>query len=444
AGILGPGAEWLLPFAFERAGDLFDYLAPESVVAIDDPLSFETALGREQTRIDAGAEFARMRRFLFPEAAEVFHTEASLRERLGAFRRLHFEAVSIQTAAQEGATLSLPCATHEELRSRLKDLKGDERHLQPLADRVAEWREAGARTLLVCHTDSQGERLRELLEDYGLYPARVDAGAWSPGHLAALPPLGLALGPLNDGFHLSNLGLAVVAEEEIFGHRVRPRKQRRARDFIASIGDIHAGDCVVHIDYGVGRYLGLARKAIGTEEADFLTLEYAGGDRVFVPVQKINLVQRYVGAEEGEPKLTKLGGTTWDKVKRKAKEAVEEMAEELIRLYAKRRTASRTAYGAPDHYFREFEASFAYEETPDQASAIDDVLADLQKDQPMDRLVCGDVGYGKTEVAIRAAFRVASEGKQVAVLVPTTVLCEQHYNTFKERVGPYALRVAEL
>ncbi|MCA9772878.1 MAG: hypothetical protein KC466_10760, partial [Myxococcales bacterium] len=394
AGILGPGCEWLLPFFFAPLGDVFDYLKPGSIIAIDDSLGFEAALDRAGTRVEDGAAFALARKHLFPEPEDLFHDTEGLRARINEFRRLQFESVEIHSEERSGATLSLACETHEELRGRLKELKGDDHHLQPLADAIGRWREDGLRTVLVCHTDSQAERLRELLEDYELYPTLVHPRHWGPEPAGSLPHLGVAVGALNEGFVLRDRRLAIVAEEEIFGQRVRPRRARRVRDFIASIQDIHTGDYVVHVDHGIGRYVGLDRKHIGDEEEDFLALEYAGGDRLFVPVQKINLVQRYVGADEAPPKLTKLGGTVWEKAKSRARKAVEDMTDELVDLYAKRAVAHRKAYPPADHHFREFEASFGYEETPDQAAAIDDVLGDLCGERPMDRLVCGDVGYG--------------------------------------------------
>ena len=197
----------------------------------------------------------------------------------------------------------------------------------------------------------------------------------------------------------------------------------------------------MHIDHGIGRYKGLRHLTVADTEGDYLHLEYQGGDRLYVPVDRINVVEKYVGADGSAPELDKLGGTSWEKVKAKTREAVLEMAHELLDIYAAREVMEGHAFAAPDEYFREFEARFPFEETPDQERAIDDVLADLQKRRPMDRLVCGDVGFGKTEVALRAAFAVVMEGKQVLVLVPTTVLAQQHYETFKKRFAGFPVRI---
>jgi transcription-repair coupling factor (superfamily II helicase) len=250
------------------------------------------------------------------------------------------------------------------------------------------------------------------------------------------------IGELAAGFQLPIDHLVLVAEEEIFGER----RRRRGRPidvgkFLASLAELKPDDPIVHIDHGIGRYKGLRHLTVADTEGDYLHLEYQGGDRLYVPVDRINVVEKYVGADGSAPELDKLGGTSWEKVKAKTREAVLEMAHELLDIYAAREVMEGHAFAAPDEYFREFEARFPFEETPDQERAIDDVLADLQKRRPMDRLVCGDVGFGKTEVALRAAFAVVMEGKQVLVLVPTTVLAQQHYETFKKRFAGFPVRI---
>jgi transcription-repair coupling factor (superfamily II helicase) len=203
-------------------------------------------------------------------------------------------------------------------------------------------------------------------------------------------------------------------------------------------------DLAVHVDHGIGVYRGLLRRVAAGVEGDFLVLEYAGGDRLFVPVEKMSRVQRYVASEEGHSQLARLGGTAWQRAKRRVRDSLLSMARELLDLYARRQVATRPPNSLPDAVYREFEAGFAHEETPDQQRVIEEVLADLASEKPMDRLVCGDVGYGKTEVAVRASFKVVLDGRQAAVLVPTTVLAEQHYRTFRERLAGYPVRVESL
>ena len=253
-------------------------------------------------------------------------------------------------------------------------------------------------------------------------------------------------GEISRGFRLAEEGLIVIAEEEIFGKRIKRRgiSEARKKQIMTSLAELKPGDYMVHLDFGVGVYRGLHSRLTEGGEGDFLLLEYAGGDKLYLPVDRINLVQRYIGAEGVEPRVDRLGGASWDKAKAKAREAVQEMAEELLKIYAARQVNEGFAFAPPDDLYREFEAAFAYEETPDQMSAIEDVLRDMESAKPMDRLVCGDVGYGKTEVAMRAAFKAVMDGKQVAVLVPTTVLAQQHLETFNARLEAYPVKVEML
>ena len=201
---------------------------------------------------------------------------------------------------------------------------------------------------------------------------------------------------------------------------------------------------LVHRQHGIGLYRGLQVLRTGRDENELLCIEYAGADKLFLPVHRLALVQRYGAFEGVAPKLDRLGGESWEKARERVKKSLRNMAGELLAMHAARELAEGHAFSPKDAYFEEFEGAFPYEETPDQAAAIDDVLADMQKQRPMDRIVCGDVGYGKTEVAIRAALRAALDSKQVAVLTPTTILCEQHFKTFRERFAGYPIRVEML
>jgi transcription-repair coupling factor (superfamily II helicase) len=240
--------------------------------------------------------------------------------------------------------------------------------------------------------------------------------------------------------------MAVIAEEEIFGPRLKRRglSETRKKQILTSLAELKPGDYMVHLDFGVGVYRGLQHIALQGAEGDFLLLDYAGNDKLYLPVDRINLVQRYIGADGVEPRVDRLGTASWEKAKSRARAAVEEMAEELLKIYAARQVEQGFAFSPPDDLYREFEASFAFEETPDQMAAIEDVIRDMERAKPMDRLVCGDVGYGKTEVAMRAAFKAVMDGKQVAVLVPTTVLAQQHLETFTERFKAYPVRIGML
>jgi transcription-repair coupling factor (superfamily II helicase) len=237
-------------------------------------------------------------------------------------------------------------------------------------------------------------------------------------------------------------GRIVVTEEEIFGSRVRMPARKHARgSLISSLTDLVEGEAVVHEDYGIGIFRGLVRKEFDGVAGEVMVIEYAGGDILYHPVDRLQVIQKYVSGSEEPPRIDRLGGRGWAKTKAKVKNSIREMAKELLKIYANRAVSKRSPYSTPDEHFAALEASFEFEETPDQYKAIQDVMESLDSDVPMDRLVCGDVGYGKTEVAIRAAFRAIMDGKQVAVLVPTTVLAQQHFDTFTRRFSAWPVAV---
>jgi len=292
----------------------------------------------------------------------------------------------------------------------------------------------GQETLLLCDNDGQLQRLEEILG--------------GPGGIPHLTRLGI--GALAEGFELPGATppLRVLNDHEIFRRSRRLRRARRFRGSVAleSLAQLTPGDYVVHMDHGVGRFVGLERIEVGGEELESLALEYAGGEILRLPVYRLDLVERWVGeSEDAEPPhLHRIGGKRWKALRSRTERAIQEMTTELLQLYARRSTAQGHAYGADTRWQKEMESSFLYEDTPDQRTASEDVKRDMESARPMDRLVCGDVGYGKTEVAIRAAFKAVQDGKQVAVLAPTTILAEQHRHTFTERLADYPVRVGSL
>jgi transcription-repair coupling factor (superfamily II helicase) len=273
--------------------------------------------------------------------------------------------------------------------------------------------------------------------------------------LAALPDPGsltFVQGALPEGFVLvrrddGEILLDLLTDAEIFGwNRPAPRRWRSPRPIApeARFADITAGDYVVHLEYGIGRFAGLVVRNIGGMEREYLLMEYANGDTLYVPAHHADRLSKWVGSDERPPNMHRLGERSWTQAKAKAQQAADELADELLDLYATRETISGHAFAADTEWQAELEASFPYRETEDQLRVIAEVKADMQQSQPMDRLVCGDVGYGKTEVALRAAFKAVMDSKQVAILVPTTVLAQQHYNTFYERLRPFPVKVEML
>lgn len=292
------------------------------------------------------------------------------------------------------------------------------------------WRKSGAHIVMLAGNAERADRMKRVLEDYHIDQPEI------------------AQGNLQSGFELPSVKLVVITEGEMF-----TQKQRKARrvdrrmdnaERIKSYTELKVGDYVVHQNHGIGKYLGIGTLEINGIHKDYLHIVYAGGDRLSVPVEQFDLIQKYVGSEEKEPKISKLGGSEWTRVKSKVRSSVKDIADDLIKLYAERQATQGYGFGADTPYQQEFEAMFPYDETPDQLRAIDEIKKDMQQSRPMDRLLCGDVGYGKTEVAVRAAFKAAIEGKQVAVLVPTTILAQQHYETFRERFSGYPFQIRVL
>ncbi|HEY9073177.1 MAG TPA: transcription-repair coupling factor, partial [Desulfobaccales bacterium] len=287
----------------------------------------------------------------------------------------------------------------------------------------------------------RAERLARLLQEENLEAEVNLTPTWEPGSRVEI-----TVGELSGGFKLLSQGLIVLTEDEALGFRPEGRrhKEKPAPQDLSSLADLEEGDYIVHLDHGIGIYRGLVKLSVGPQANDFLELEYLNGDRLYLPVDRLNLVQKYLGVEGAEPRVERLGGKTWERTKGRVKKAVEKIARELVELYAMRRVLPGHHFSPPDPVYREFEATFEFAETPDQEQAIQEVLSDMASDKPMDRLICGDVGYGKTEVAVRAAFKAAMDGKQVAMLVPTTVLAEQHYETFRRRLAHYPVEVRAL
>ena len=311
------------------------------------------------------------------------------------------------------------------------------------------WLDDGLHVVVLCDRTESLERTRRILGAHGL-GALVREEPWSLDWLRGLRPaqkVRLALGGVERGFIARTLGLAVAGEVDLFGKRSEPGRRparRRISDVVKVLSSLEDGDLVVHARYGIGRFLGLETKAAGGHEASFLALEYADRARLYVPVHHADRIQRYIGSDDRKGAVDKLGGVTWERRKTKAREAAKRLAFDLVEVYAKRHATAGHSFTASDEYFEEFEAAFPFQETPDQGRAIREVLEDMERSSPMDRLVCGDVGFGKTEVAVRAAFKAVLDGRQVAVLVPTTVLAEQHRRTFDERFSSYPVRVESL
>ena len=300
--------------------------------------------------------------------------------------------------------------------------------------------------LFVAEGLGRREMLNDHLHGFGIRPRQMDG--WAT-FLGSKEPVGLVVAPLEQGLLLEDLNLAIVTETQLYGERVRQERRRRARErdseaIVRNLTELSEGSPVVHEDHGVGRYLGLQTLDVGGMTGEFLTLEYANRDKLYVPVSSLQLISRYTGASPETAPLHRLGGDQWDKLKRKAAEKARDVAAELLDIYARRAAREGYAFPATGDDYAAFAAAFAFEETPDQQRTIESVLSDMADPKPMDRVVCGDVGFGKTEVAMRAAFVAVNGGRQVAVLVPTTLLAQQHFENFSDRFADWPVKVESL
>lgn len=427
----------------EGCAGLFSFLPAGSVVILDDPYSLERAGNEYVEALDRAAAKAREEgRFYLEHESYLFSVE-ELRRCLESFQEVVFDDLEVER--REGAwSVRFDVAKPSGFREEGVSFRKSERPLQPLMEKLRAWREEGNLVNLLCSGEAEVQKMARLLEDYGLEARRANGDV-----LGAIlkhdgrGELVISEGRLSGGFIFPRLRLVVLSDEEIFGPKVRRRKARPVHEgyFLQSFGELKEGDFIVHADHGIGIYRGLEKLAVGGIENDFLNLEYSEGDKLYIPVDRLDRIQRYIGPDGHDPKVDKLGGTSWENAKKRVKRSVEEVAEELVSLYAARETLERLPFAPTDAYYDEFCSSFEFEETPDQARAIEDVNEDMADSKPMDRLVCGDAGFGKTEVAIRAAFRAVMEGKQAAVLVPTTILAEQHYQTFSRRLEKYPIRI---
>ena len=314
-----------------------------------------------------------------------------------------------------------------------------------------------SRVIIVAKSSAQQEKILNLLHEHELPAIRLapDHPASDIQHVKRHPspeskkklfPFMVAVGTLLDGFYDPDRKLTVVTDEDLFGKgsRHRPLARPKVSRFFSSLEDLKISDYVVHLQHGIGQYQGIQRLTISGFEGDFLKIRYLGGDTLYLPLNRLNLVQKYIGTEAHKPQLDRLGGWTWARTTKRVKKAVEAIAKEILELYAAREVCQGHAFAHENHLSLEFDAAFEFNETPDQLQAIQSIIRDMEQPRPMDRLICGDVGYGKTEVAMRAAFKAVMDNHQVAILVPTTLLAQQHFLTFRQRFSPFPIRVEML
>ena len=437
AGIASGGIEFFLPLFFERTSHLFEYLPPSSVlVDMNDATSAVDGLWKGIVERHEQLRHDRHRPILDP--AEIYLTPAEFAESFAAWRQvlLHtFEWPPETPGLSQNFSSVAPAAVRIDARAE-----------QPAAQLALHIKESRSRILLAAESAGRRELLLDLLRGRDIQVKIFDSFA---SFMAADADLGITVSAAVSGLRLESPPLEILTESQLFGDRARQERRRRRAErdpakILKELTDLRVGAPVVHESYGVGRYIGLQTMDVAGYTGEFLVLEYADGDKLYVPVQALHLVSRYTGAPAETAPLHKLGGEQWQKARRKAAQRIRDVAAELLDLYSRRAARQGTRIVADEEEYRAFQAGFPFEETADQATAIEQVLSDLKSDKPMDRVICGDVGFGKTEVALRAAFVAVQAGKQVAILVPTTLLAQQHYTTFADRFADWPVRIESL
>lgn len=434
-GIAPAGIEYYLPLFFEHTNTLLDYLPADTLVLLNNTVeqAAETFLHEVESRYEQ-RRYDIERPLLEPY--ELYLRSDALFSGIKGFAQVKLQDFELPPgggrnnfATQQPPSLTLDARAPHPAQALLNFIK-----------------QSDARILFAAESAGRRETLLEILRNHHIKADAVDN--WQ-SFIKGKTRIGITVAPLEHGLWLESPAIAVITETQLFGQQVlqrrrRQQKSREAENVIRNLAELDIGMPVVHHEHGVGRYLGLQKLAVGDIENEFLTLEYAGGDKLYVPVSSLQLISRYSGLAPEDAPLHKLGSGQWEKARRKAIERIRDVAAELLSIYAKRESKQRNAYSVDFEQYATFAAGFPFEETPDQAQAIENVLTDMAATKPMDRLVCGDVGFGKTEVAMRAAFLAVQGDKQVAVLVPTTLLAQQHWENFQDRFADWPVKIESL
>ncbi|MGB9711625.1 MAG: transcription-repair coupling factor [Dissulfurimicrobium sp.] len=457
---LAEGALALIPIIYKTPSSIKDFFPEDGILALEDPDSLEQVIDSFLLNARSNHKAALGSQRIMAQFDELFIKKevvsSWIRDRTDIILRdikiespSDIRAFGIPTSKMEPITIG---ATRPSITPVVRGSKKGEELLGPTLERLKDLIDEGCRVTIAAPGERQGRKLREIFNLYdwmkGLIPDSVKNAPFTEEPNG--PGLEIYCGGLSSGFVIPSLSvpLVFITEDELLGSKAPSRrpiqKKRQAGIEEVVFEELRPGNFVVHRDHGIGIYKGLVRLEAGGIPGEYLHLEYRDMDKLYLPIDRLGLIQRYIGIEGREPRLDRLGGASWQLAKQKTKKAVYAVAHELVELYAERMTREGYAFSPPDAMFRQFEAAFPYEETEDQAASIEEVINDLQRPRPMDRLLCGDVGFGKTEVAVRAAFKAVCDNKQVAVLVPTTLLAEQHERTFRQRFSKFPVTIAAL
>ena len=439
-----PGIESFMPLVYSKLDTIFKYLSKDTLFVLSETALLKNAVLDYTAKIKKNFETTLKEDCFCIEPEKQYLSWQELEKTFFKQKPVllnSFVVHNLSERKQHGTeVVNFNVKGNELIRIHQKNIDNKDKLFLPLVNWISENRKNRSRILILCATKLQAERLRSLLKLYDIETLII--GEYKEADQTGIY---ICLSHIKKGFVWEAEFLSIVTEDEIFGTKGRriaiKKREPGVSTQIFDFEDLKDGDFIVHADHGIGQYKGLVKLKFNGTFNDYILLNYYGDDKLYLPVERMNLAKKYMGVDSIVPVLDKLGSKSWDRVKSRAKKVVRKMANELLNLYASRKVKKGYEFGAVDSYFMEFEAGFPYEETKDQLKAIDDVLYDMQKTVPMDRLVCGDVGYGKTEVALRASFKAVSDNKQVAILVPTTVLAEQHFKTFTSRFKDYPVRI---
>ena len=446
-----PGIESLLGLFYHNPSTLFDYWDPRSLLVLDEPLKIQEKARAVYDEIFTEYELSHQQNHfaLTPQLLYRSHQDIALE-----FRKFLTLSIteSSKTPQHVNPFYNCPFLDNHSLRT-----DGRITHQDPHSSvvhaiqKIKNWQQEGATIIFTARNQTHADHFKELLADFKIevksqslktentfdWQEWLKYGFSLPQQFGESPIL---MGPLSCGFRMANdrgkIEFALLTEEEIFGEKIRNRRlnQSKIQQVMGNLEDLQEGDFVVHLDYGVGRYGGLKKINVTGQSSDFMVLTFAREEKVYIPVDRFHLVQKYINADGSPPRLNKLGEKAWTRAKHKVAKAVEDMSQDLVEIYAARNAKQGFCYAPDNHLMSELELAFPFEETEDQLTVIEEVKADMESTNPMDRLVCGDVGFGKTEIAIRAAFKAVADSKQVGILVPTTILAQQHFLSFRNRM----------
>lgn len=417
-----------LPFFYDKPSAFFDFIK-NALIVVDDSARCKGKLDSVYFEFEENYKTFLQRGDILPGQSRLLIEKERIYNELNLCKVIAMDALE----RSDGMVKPLTAQTFREI-----TLGGFGGVIDLLTEEIKNKKQNGYKILILCGSRPRGERMVNTLRDKGIESIyRDDIQNIQYGEVV------ITFGSLSKGFEYPDLKLCVISDKEVFGSTKRKARKKKQKGIgkIKSFTELKLGDYVVHVNHGIGIYKGIKQLEVEGHKKDYLELAYSGDDKLFVPVEQLDLVQKYIGSEGTAPRVNKLGGNEWNKAKNKIRKSINEIAEELVKLYAVRSTINGYTYSKDTVWQKQFEEEFPYDETPDQLNAIEDIKNDMEKGKVMDRLLCGDVGYGKTEVAVRAAFKAVMDGKQVAFLVPTTILAEQHYNNFVKRFSDFPVKI---